>query len=113
MSESGRRLRAARERIPGKQGRPLSREALAGRVGVVTSTLQKWERVGLPYADEYAALAKELGVTIDSLLTGTDEPWDERTERRKGDRRKPAKTPADVARAVVEAAEPGPPGRQR
>ena len=73
MHPSGARIRSARERLPGKGGRHLSREDLAGRVGVVTSTIQKWEREGLPYAREYARLADEIGVSLDELLRETAE----------------------------------------
>ena len=67
-------MRAARERLPGlpgpRGGDHMSRETLAGRVGVVSSTIQKWEKLGLPYAVEYTKLAKELGMTLDELIRG-------------------------------------------
>jgi transcriptional regulator with XRE-family HTH domain len=73
LRQSRSHLREARERLPGRDGRPLSREALANRVGVVTSTLQKWETKGLPYADNYVRLADALGLSLDDLLRGHDD----------------------------------------
>lgn len=81
---SGERIRTARERLPGRNGKHLSRETLAQRAGIVTSTLQKWEREGLPYGEEYARLADALGVTLDELIRG-DDPAAEAALRAAGD----------------------------
>lgn len=74
MNDGHTRVRDARERLPGKSGRVLSREALAGRIGVSTTTLQTWERSGLPGRDNLAALARALEVSLDYLFGLTDDP---------------------------------------
>ena len=54
--------------MPGRRGNALSQGDLAYRVGVTTSTIQKWEREGFPHADHLALLARELGLTADEII---------------------------------------------
>lgn len=64
----GRRIQALRRQAN------LSQEALAGRLGVSRQALGKWEAdQSLPGIDNLQALAAELGVTVDQLLTGSPE----------------------------------------
>lgn len=82
MPTSGERILRARTGLPGRKnphdpnrrGHHLSREALASRIGVASTTLQKWEGSGLPYGAEYAALARALGCSLDYLLGLSEEP---------------------------------------
>ena len=64
----GRRIQVLRRQAN------LSQEALAGRLGVSRQALGKWEAdQSLPGIDNLQALAAELGVTVDQLLTGGPE----------------------------------------
>ena len=65
------RIQRLRKRIRGKNGL-LSQGELAERVGVATSTLQKWEAGGNISGLNLLALARELGVTAE-YLEGGDE----------------------------------------
>lgn len=69
---SGQRIRERRAVLEGRGGRALSRETLAARVGVTTSTLQAWEGQGIPGADRIVALARELDCSLDWLLAGDE-----------------------------------------
>ena len=51
----------------------LSQEALAAKLGVSRQAIGKWEAdTTLPSLDNLHQLAKELGVSIDALLTGEE-----------------------------------------
>ena len=61
----GARIRALRE------GKKLSQEALALRIGFKKNTISRWERGAMkPQDDSLFMLLKELGVTIGQLYKG-------------------------------------------
>lgn len=65
ITQLGDRMRAARQKIGISQG------ALAAAMGVSVITISRLERgVSLPSASVATALARELGVSTDWLLTG-------------------------------------------
>lgn len=52
----------------------LSQEQLSQRLGVSRQSVSKWERdESLPEADKLPLLAKTLGVSLDTLLSGEEE----------------------------------------
>ena len=61
----GARIRALRE------GKKLTQEALALRIGFKSNTISRWERGAMkPQDDSLFMLLKELGVTIGQLYKG-------------------------------------------
>lgn len=69
----------------------LSQEALAAKLGVSRQAIGKWESdATLPSLDNLHQLAKELGVSIDALLTG------EAAEAQNGAEARPAQTPLSL-----------------
>ncbi len=65
----GENLQAARR----KKG--LSQEELAGRLEVSRQAVSRWEmNEGYPETEKLIALARALGVSLDSLLLGKEEP---------------------------------------
>lgn len=57
-----------------RRERGLSQEALANRIGVSRQAVSKWERAeSSPDTDNLIALARLYGMTLDELLTVTDE----------------------------------------
>jgi transcriptional regulator with XRE-family HTH domain len=85
----GGRLKALR------QGAGLSRAALARRAGVPAGTLRHWEGGrGFPGLAACLRLAKALGVSVERLAQGVEDPADEEPESapqkpRRARRRKP------------------------
>lgn len=71
MKISGDRVRAARKADRNREdGRVLSREKLAARVGVSAATIERVERdVGDVAAGTAFLIATELGVSLESLFT--------------------------------------------
>jgi transcriptional regulator with XRE-family HTH domain len=56
----------------------LSRAELAGRAGVPVSTLRNWENDrGFPGTPVIPRLAEGLGVTVERLAEGVEDPADE------------------------------------
>ena len=69
----------------------LSQEALAAKLGVSRQAIGKWEAdTTLPSLDNLHQLAKELGVSIDALLTG------EETQAQSSLENEPAQTPLSL-----------------
>ena len=69
----------------------LSQEALAAKLGVSRQAIGKWEAdTTLPSLDNLHQLAKELGVSIDALLTG------EETQMQSSLESEPAQTPLSL-----------------
>lgn len=109
----GRRIQALRRQAN------LSQEALAGRLGVSRQALGKWEAdQSLPGIDNLQALAAELGVTVDQLLTGGPETGEDPALDQPGTRPENA-PPADPAlslagvKALLDAAEQAAARRRR
>lgn len=58
-----------------RQGKELTRAELAKRLGVSRQRVGNWERgVNTPNLGVLPALSRELGVTVDELLTGKPSP---------------------------------------
>ncbi len=109
----GRRIQALRRQAN------LSQEALAGRLGVSRQALGKWEAdQSLPGIDNLQALAAELGVTVDQLLTGSPEAEEDPAPNQPGSQPENA-PPADPAlslagvKALLDAAEQAAARRRR
>lgn len=69
----------------------LSQEALAAKLGVSRQAIGKWEAdTTLPSLDNLHQLAKELGVSIDALLTGEESQAQSSLEN------EPAQTPLSL-----------------
>lgn len=109
----GRRIQALRRQAN------LSQEALAGRLGVSRQALGKWEAdQSLPGIDNLQALAAELGVTVDQLLTGGPEAGEAPAPDQPGTQPENA-PPADPAlslagvKALLDAAEQAAARRRR
>jgi transcriptional regulator with XRE-family HTH domain len=100
----GRHLRSLRE------GAGLSRAELARRAAVPASTLRGWERDrGFPNLPALLRLAGALGVPVERLAEGVEDPAEEEGEpvprrslrtRRPADRGPVANTPATEQQAV-------------
>jgi len=58
-----------------RKGKSMTQEQLADAMGVSAQAVSKWENdVSCPDIALLPQLAKTLGVTVDTLLTGADEP---------------------------------------
>jgi transcriptional regulator with XRE-family HTH domain len=76
-----------------REGAGLSRSALARKAGVPVSTLRGWETDrGFPNINALLRLAKALGVRVERLAEGVDDPAaDEDEGRAEKPRRRPRK----------------------
>ena len=62
----------------------MTQEELAGRLYVTRAAVSKWERgIGFPGMDCLMLIAREMGCTLDELVSGDDAALGRKQERRK------------------------------